>query len=105
MINSCLGLSKIYKAGLGILSFLALFFIPIFSFPLSMWASMTVVLFFSMFYPWKKGYEPIVFYKHYCFYLVLIQYLVILVSLYQIIFGDSTNWLGTGINLTKLPRV
>jgi len=101
---SCQRISELYRFGMIILFFLALFFSPMFGFPASFPIALAVGLFHTAIYSFDDNEERI-YYKQYCFYLVLIQYLIIAISLYQIILGDPTNWLGTGIDLTKLPKV
>ena len=100
---SCERLASSYSLGIVILFVLIVLYTPRADFIASYWVFLTVFAFFTGIYSWDN-HEEIIYYKQPCFYALAFEYLIIIVSLYQIIFGDPTNWLGTGIDLSPLPE-
>ena len=62
-----------------------------------------LILFQNIYKSKKEGAKSYLEYG--CFYGAVILFLINVLSLYQIIFGDPTNWLGTGFDLTTLPEI
>ena len=100
---SCERLAPSYQLGIAILFVLIMLYTPRLDFFMRYWVFMAALAFFSAIYSWNDN-EEIIYYKQPCLYALAFKYLIIIVSLYQIIFGDPTNWLGTGIDLSPLPE-
>ena len=87
-----------------IIVILILLYCPIFSGGMQAYVVVLIVTLFHMVYEVGDK-SAISYFKLGCFYATFLSIVTLILGLYQIIFGDPTNWLGTGFDLTTLPKI
>ena len=96
----CKKILPIYKLLTLSIILLIILYLPVFGIVGKVLIIFIIIFFFESIYDANNNYL-----KNGCLYITFFIFIIVLLSLYQIIFGNSTNWLGTGFDLTTLPKI
>lgn len=99
-LSSCSQLNSIYKILLAIIAVSILLYFPFFGLYEKLLIILVVIFVFNTIYTLgqRSGEDG-------CKYAIGIAMIIVVLIVYQVILGDPTNLLGTGIDLTKIPHI